>query len=154
MAISKQPYGKDKMFNDEQTGELMDQVMALVCPTFFDTGSSFQCSGSWPSGKDSSWFEIRVYPSVVELLGGKHDGETVYQGFRVDLKALHDALVPLYDEVQEWELDNAIGQADDLPRPSITISGKLRGRGDDTLTIHICSFPPEDAEPAEKHPAC
>jgi len=139
------------MFNDERASELMDRIMALVCPTFFDAGGSFQCSGSWPEGKDQPWFEIRVYPSVVELLGGKEDGETVYQGFRVDLKALQEALFPLYDEVQEWELDNAIGQADELSRPSITISGRLKG-GDDTLTVHICTFPPEDAEPAEKHP--
>jgi hypothetical protein len=98
------------VFNDERAGELMDQVMALVCPTFFDTGGSFQCSGCWPDGKDSPWFEVRVYPSVVELVGGKHDGETVYQGFRVDLRAIQEALFPLYEEVQEWELDNAIGQ--------------------------------------------
>jgi hypothetical protein len=140
------------MFSDERAGELMDQVMALVCSTFFDTGSGFQCRGCWPDGKNCPWFEVRVYPSVVELVGGKHDGETVYQGFRVDLRALQQALFSLYEEVQEWELDNAIGQADDLPRPSITISGKLKGGGDDTLTIHICPFPPEDAEPAEKHP--
>ena len=140
------------MFTHERAGELMDQVMDLVCPAFFDTGGTFQCSGSWPSSKDSSWFEVRVYPSVVELVGGKHDGETVYQGFRVDLKALQDALFPLYDEVEQCELDNAIGQADDLPRPSITISGKLKDGSDDTLTIHICTSPPEDAEPAEKHP--
>ena len=139
------------MFSDERAGELMDEVMDLVCPTFFDAGGSFQCSGSWPDGKDSSWFEVRVYPSVVELLGGKHDGETVYQGFRVDLKALQDALFPLYDEVEQWELDNAIGQGDGLPRPAITISGKLKA-SDDILTIHICTSPPEDAEPAEKHP--
>lgn len=141
------------MFSDERASEMLDQIMELVCPTCFDAGGSFQCSGSWPGGKDQPWFEIRVYPSVVELLGGKDDGETVYQGFRVDLKALQEALFPLYDEVQEWELDNAIGQADDLPRPSITISGKLKGGGDDILTIHVCSHPPADAEPAEKHRA-
>ena len=140
------------MFTDERAGGGMAKVMDLVCSTFFDAGGSFQCSGSWPSGKDVAWFEIRVYPSVVELLGGKHDGEMVYQGFRVDLKALQEALFPLYDEVQEWELDNAIGQADDLPRPSLMISGRLKDEGDDTLTIHVCSSPPEDAEPAEKHP--
>ena len=141
------------MFNDERASELMDQIMALVCPIFFDAGGSFQCNGSWPEGKEQPWFEIRVYPSVVELLGGKEDGETVYQGFRVDLKALQEALFPLYDEVQEWELDNAIGQADDLPRPAIMISGKLKGTKDDILTVHICTYPPEDAEPAEKHSA-
>ena len=140
------------MINSKRAGELMDQIMALVCPTFFDAGGSFQCSGSWPDGKDQPWFEIRVYPAVVELLGGKDDGEMVYQGFRVDLKELQEALFPLYDEVQEWELDNAIEQADDLPRPSITISGKLKGARDDVLTIHICPFPPPDAEPTEKHP--
>ena len=136
------------MFGDERAGELMDMTMELVCPTFFDACGSFQCSGSWPEGKNQPYFEIRVYPSVVELLGGKHDGETVYQGFRVDLRALQEALFPLYDEVQEWQLDNAIGQADDLPRPSITISGTLKG-GDDTLTIHVCTCPPADADPAE-----
>lgn len=141
------------MFSDKRADELMDLVMDLVCPTLFDASGTFQCSGVWPGGKGQSWFEILVYPSVVELVGGKHDGETVYQGFRVDLKALQDALFPLYEEVYEWDFDNAIGHADDLPRPSITISGKLKGAGDDTLTIHICPFPPEDAEPAEKHPA-
>lgn len=138
------------MFNDERASELMSQVMDLACPTFFDTVSTFQCSGSWPSGKDAPWFEIFVFPSVVELLGGKDDGETVYQGFRVDLKGLQEALFPLFDEVQEWELDNAIGQVDDLPRPAITISGKLKG-SDETLTIHVCTCPPKDAEPVEKH---
>jgi hypothetical protein len=139
------------MFSDKRAGELMDQVMELVCPTFFDACGTFQCSGCWPSGKDAAWFEIRVYPSVVELVGGKEDGETVYQGFRVDLNALREAVFPLYAEVQEWELDNAIGQGDDLPRPAITISGRLKGKGDNTLTIHICSCPPAEAEPAEKH---
>lgn len=84
-------------------------------------------------------------------MGGKHDGETVYEGFRVDLGALQEALFPLYDEIEEWALDNAIGQGDDLPRPSITISGKLKGGSDEILTIHICSSPPGDAEPAERH---
>ena len=139
------------MFTDERAGKLMDEVMDLVCATFFDACGSFQCSGYWPEGKDSPCFEVRVYPSVVELLGGKHDGETVYQGFRVDLKALQEALFPLYDEVEAWDLDNAIGYMDELPRPAITISGRLKG-SDDMLTIHICTFPPADAEPAEKHP--
>jgi len=102
---------------------------------------------------EEPWFEIQVFPLVVELLGGKDDGEVVYEGFRVDLKALQEAVFPLFDEIEAWELDNAIGQADDLPRPSITISGRLKG-GDDTLTIHICTFPPADAEPVEKHSTC
>ena len=71
--------------------------------------------------------------------------------FRVDLKALQAELFPLFDGVPDCELDNAIGQVDDLPRPSITISGTLKS-GEGTLTIHICSSPPEDAEPIEKHP--
>ena len=139
------------MFSDERASELMQQVMALFCPTVFDSAGTFQCSGSWPDGKDQSWFEMRVFPSVVELLGGKDDGETVYEGFRVDLKALQAQLFSLFDEIPDWELDNAIGQVDDLPRPSITISGTLKG-GEGTLTVHICPIPPEDAEPVEKHP--
>ena len=139
------------MFSEERASELMDQVMDLVCPSFFDAGGSFQCSGVWPGGMEEPWFEIQVFPSVVELLGGKDDGEVVYEGFRVDLKALQEALFPLFDEIEEWELDNAIGQLDDLPRPAITISGRLKG-GDDTLTIHICTCPPADAEPVAKHP--
>ena len=85
------------------------------------------------------------------MVGGKNDGETVYQGFRVDLKALQEALFSLYEEVEDWELDNAIGQMDDLPRPAISISGKLKGSKDDILTVHICPCPPEDAEVTEKH---
>jgi len=141
------------MFSDRRVGELMDQIMELVCSTFFDACGSFQCSGSWPEGSDSdrTWFEIRIFPAVVELVGGKDDGETVYHGFRVDLKALQEALFPLFDEIEEWEFDNAIGQADDLPRPAITISGTLKGNGGNALTIHICPYPPEDAEVAEKH---
>ena len=140
------------MFTDKRADELMDKVLEIVCPAFYDTFSGFQCSGCWPDGKDEPVFEIRVFPSVVELVGGKDDGETVYQGFRVDLKVLQEALFPLYEEVEDWELDNAIGQGDDLPRPAITISGKLKGSKDDILTVHICSCPPADAEPAVKEP--
>ena len=119
------------MFTDERAGKLMDEVMDLVCATFFDACGSFQCSGYWPEGKDSPCFEVRVYPSVVELLGGKHDGETVYQGFRVDLKALQEALFPLYDEVEAWDLDNAIGYMDDpaCRAPAIAAARALRGAG-------------------------
>ena len=59
-------------------------------------------------------------------------------------------MFPFFDEVEDWELDNAIGQADDLPRPAISISGKLKGGKDDILMIHICSCPPADAEPTRK----
>ncbi len=139
------------MFSEKRADKLMDQVMSLVCPTFFDACGGLQCSGCWPEGKDVPVFEIRVFPSVVELVGGKDDGETVYQGFRVDLKELQEALFSLYDEVEGWELDNAIGQMDDLPRPAISISGRLKGSKDDILTVHICPYPPEDAEATEKH---
>ena len=139
------------MFSDRRVGELMDQIMELVSSTFFDAGGSFKCIASWPEGSDRTWFEIRIFPAVVELVGGKNDGETVYQGFRVDLKALQEALFPLFDQIEEWEFDNVIGQADDLPRPAITISGTLKGDGGNALTIHICPYPPEDAEVAEKY---
>ena len=33
-----------------------------------------------------------------------------------------EAQFPLFDEIEEWELDNAIGRADGLPRPAITIA--------------------------------
>jgi len=139
------------MFSEERASRLLNEILDVVCPSFLDSITGFQSIGIWPDGKDSPIFEVRVFPALVELLGGKHDGETVYHGFRVDLAALHEAVSEIYDEIDEWEFDNAVFIMDDIPRPCIMISGKLKGGKDDTLIIRICPEPPEDAEVMEKH---
>ncbi|HAU37498.1 MAG TPA: hypothetical protein DCX07_07235 [Phycisphaerales bacterium] len=139
------------MFSDERAGQLLNEILDVVCPAFRDAMTGFQSTGRWPDGKDSPVFEVRVFPALVELLGGKHDGETVYHGFRVDLEALHEAVSEIYDEIEEWEFDNAVNIMDDLPRPCISIAGKLKGTAEDILIIRICPEPPEDAQPMEKH---
>ncbi|MCG3181426.1 MAG: hypothetical protein BIFFINMI_03819 [Phycisphaerae bacterium] len=139
------------MFSDERANALLNEILDIVCPTFEDTTSSFQSSGRWPQGKDRPAFEVRVFPSPVELLGGKHDGATAYQGFRINLKALYLAVSKICEEITLWEFDNGSNPMDDLPRPCITIAGIFKGTDGDILMIRICPFPPEEAEVKEKH---
>lgn len=87
-----------------------------------------------------SW-EVVVYPTPVELVGGPHDGEVLAPGFTLDFEQLRDC----FDSVTTsgW---NALGFSDP-EGPHIFIEGTFRGR---ELFLRILAQAPEDEEPGMK----
>ena len=93
----------------------------------------FQYRG--PEDEDDCW-EVRVYPAVQEIVGGKDDGETCWSGFHFDLSGL-------LEEVEAEAL--SVSSAMDDP-PEIVLEGKFRGKA---VLLHVCLEPPEDVEATE-----
>jgi hypothetical protein len=86
--------------------------------------------------EDGFW-EVWIYPTPVELVGGAHDGEVVVAGFHLDLEQLRlqfDSVVAF-----GW---NALGL--NWPEgPHVAIEGVFQGR---EVYLQVLAFPPEGEE--------
>jgi hypothetical protein len=93
--------------------------------------------------EDGSW-EVWVYPTPVELVGGAHDGEVVLPGFSLDLEQLRAA----FDSVTAlaWE---ALG-LNDPDGPHVAVEGVFGGR---EVWLRVLAQAPEDEEPGLKFDA-
>jgi hypothetical protein len=90
---------------------------------------------------DDGFWELSVYPTPVELVGGAHDGEVVLPGFRLDLEQLRS----LFDTVSDFGW-NALGLVDP-EGPYVYVEGVLWGR---EVFLQVLASPPEDEEPGLK----
>ena len=90
--------------------------------------------------EDEALWEILVYPTPIELVGGAVDGTVVSPGFTLDLQALS----ALFEEVDAfmWEAE-AFGP-DDTEGPNVSIEGTYRGH---SVLLRLLSEAPEDEEP-------
>jgi hypothetical protein len=89
-------------------------------------------------GEEEGIWEVDVYPTPVELVGGASDGEIVAPGFSLDLETLRE----LFDRV-----DNFGWQSAGFPRgdgPFVEIEGVYRGG---TVFVQVFASAPEDEEP-------
>jgi hypothetical protein len=86
---------------------------------------------------DGFW-EITVYPTPVELVGGRHDGRRVAPGFSLDLELLRSA----FDAVSHFGWD-ALGL--NCPEgPFVWVEGAYQGW---EVYVQVLAYPPEDEEP-------
>ncbi len=83
-----------------------------------------------PQDKDDCR-EVWVYPAVQELLGGQHDGETVWSGFHFDVTG--------FVEVFAAEHIGVSTRREHDP-PELVLEGRFRGRA---VVLHVCLEPPE-----------
>jgi hypothetical protein len=89
-----------------------------------------------PEDGDDCW-EVWAYPAVQEMVGGEHDGETVWSGFNFDLLRLIENI-----EAVTISLSTRM----ESHPPEISCEGKFRGK---PIWLHLCLEPPEEAEATE-----
>jgi len=94
--------------------------------------------------EDDGYWEVWVYPTPVELVGGRHDGEVVVPGFMLDLEQVREA----FDSVSGFHW-NAIG-LNDPAGPHVTIEGVFQGR---EVSLHVLAYAPDGEEPGLKFDA-
>jgi hypothetical protein len=95
-------------------------------------------------GVDEDFWDISVYPTPVELVGGAHDGAVVIPGFRLDLERFRS----LFEKVKDFGW-NALGLTDP-EGPYVYVEGVYDGR---TVFVQVLASPPEDEEPGLKFDA-
>lgn len=87
--------------------------------------------------QDDDFWEIWAYPAVLEIVGGKEDGETVWSGFNFDVLEI----------LTDFEPDSVGITTRQYVHPSeLTFEGKFRGQG---VFLHLGLEPPEDAGATE-----
>jgi hypothetical protein len=91
--------------------------------------------------EEDGFWEVSVYPTPVELVGGAHDGEVVVPGFHLDLEQLQQ----LFDSVSAFGW-NALG-LHGTEGPYVYVEGVYRGR---ELYLQVLAYAPEDEEPGLK----
>jgi hypothetical protein len=89
-------------------------------------------------GEDDGFWEVTLYPTPVELVGGAVDGEVVAPGFLLDLAGLRSA----FDRVDEflWDSLGVVGDEG----PYVVIEGQFRGR---EVYLQILTYAPAGEEP-------
>ncbi|MGO8745091.1 MAG: hypothetical protein ACLQNE_03790 [Thermoguttaceae bacterium] len=96
--------------------------------------------GSRYREEDGCW-EILIYPTPVELVGGAEDGEIVAPGFSLDL----DGLRSQFERVDDFSWQ-ALG-LNDSEGPHVSIEGIYQGH---EVWLQVLAYAPEDEEPGTK----
>src|SRR4051794_22412877 len=117
---------------DDWLGLLQDAVAACV-----EADSPMGPLGVRYREEDGFW-EVWVYPTPVELVGGAHDGEVVVPGFRLDLEQLRQEFASV--AAFGW---NALG-LNDPDGPHVYVEGVFQGR---EVYLQVLACAPEDEEP-------
>ena len=90
---------------------------------------------------EEGYWEVWIYLTPVELVGGRHDGKVVVPGFSVDLEQLRES----FDSVVAFHW-NALGLT--YPEgPHISIEGVFQGR---EVYLQVLAYAPEGEEPGLK----
>jgi hypothetical protein len=122
----------DESARDEWLDSLLDAVAACV-----EVDSPTGPLGLRCREEDGFW-EIWVYPTPVELVGGRHDGAVVVAGFALDLEQLREC----FDSVVAFNW-NALGL--NYPEgPHVSIEGVFQGR---EVFLQVLAHAPEDEQP-------
>jgi len=117
--------------DDDEGTDWLDQLLAVV-------GACVEAdSPMGPLGmryrEEEGFWDVWVYPTPVELVGGRHDGQIVVPGFTLDLEQLRTA----FDSVAAigW---NSLGLNSD-EGPCVSIEGQFQGR--DIFLRVLAQFP-------------
>jgi hypothetical protein len=126
---------EDETEADDWLGLLQEAVSACI-----EADSPMGPLGLRYREEESVW-EVRIYPTPVELVGGVHDGERVVPGLRLDLEQLRQE----FDSIVAFGWD-ALGL--NWPEgPHVFIEGVFRGR---EVYMQVLANAPEDEEPGLK----
>ena len=115
--------------------QLVDQIAGLITLDSPTGPLGYRCR------EEDGFWEISVYLTPVELVGGADDGEVVLPGFQLDLLGLQD----LFDEIVDFGWDG-LGLCR-VEGPLIWIEGVYRGR---EVYVTVLARAPEDEEPGAK----
>lgn len=93
------------------------------------------------SGEEDGLWQIDLYPTPVELIGGAVDGEVVAPGFSLDIEQLR-GLFDRIDAVTWQSLGFPAGEG-----PHVSVEGVYQGH---EVFIQVLAYAPEDEEPGMK----
>ena len=91
-------------------------------------------------GEEDQFWEVIVYPTPVELIGGAVDGELVSPGFSLNLQELQSS----FDEVTDVNWCAHDFGPQDFDGPHISIEGVYQGHH---VYLIVLSEAPDDEEP-------
>ena len=91
--------------------------------------------------EEDDFWEISIYPTPVELLGGAHDGEIVIPGFSLDIEGLRSVFAEIRD--MGWNSLGLLGNEG----PYVWVEGIFQGH---EVYVQILADSPEDEEPGMK----
>ncbi len=91
-------------------------------------------------GEEDQFWEVIVYPTPIELIGGAADGEFVSPGFSLNLQELW----PSFDEVTDVNWCAYDFGPHDPDGPHISIEGVYQGHH---VFLRVLSEAPNDEEP-------
>jgi hypothetical protein len=135
-------HGRDSDDDDAAEDDWLEELREAVS-SCVDVDSPMAPLGLRYRVEEGFW-EVWVYPTPVELVGGRHDGEIVMPGFHLDLEQLRgqfESLVALSWDAQG--LNSPEG-------PYVSIEGVFRGR---EVYLQVFAGAPADAQPGLKFDA-
>ena len=91
--------------------------------------------------EEDGFWEVDVYPTPLELVGGAVDGEIVAPGFTLDVEQLRAA----FDRIEALGWQSHGFPHDEGPR--LSIEGVYQGRG---VFLQVLAYAPDDEEPSMK----
>ena len=89
-------------------------------------------------GEEEGFWEVDIYPTSVELVGGAVDGEVVAPGFTLDVRELRSAFERIDSMV--W---HSLGFPHD-EGPRLVVEGACQGR---EVLLQVSAYAPDDEEP-------
>ena len=125
----------DELDASDWLEELIGQIAELM--TFHSPAGPL----GYRYGEEDGFWEIAVYPTPVEIVGGADDGEVVLPGFQVDLLVLQE----LFDEIEDFGWDG-LGLCSH-GGPHVWVEGLYQGRH---VFLTVLAEAPEDEEPGFK----
>ncbi len=117
----------------------LDRLVRAVAESTLADGPMGPLGCRWRE-EDDFW-EVEVYPTPVELVGGAVDGEVVAPGFTLDVEQLRAA----FDQIEALEWQSLGFPGDEGPR--LVIEGIYQGRA---VFLQVLAYAPDDEEPSIK----
>ena len=118
----------------------LEELVGSVCDACVSDvkGRMSGFSYRWARPEDNQWgtWLLQIAPSVIEIVGGKDDGDSVFDFVDVDLLGLQLCL----DEVETFAYDPDYGD-----EPHLTLTGK-KGKREVVVEIYFESFVDDETQ--------
>ena len=126
-----------RVFDDSDVPPWLDHLVETVAANMETMGAAGPLAFQY--GEEDGIWDVVLYPTRVELVGGALDGEVVEPGFSLDLEGLRAAFKDVV--ALTW---NSMGYQEG---PYISIEGKCQGHH---VFLQVLAYAPEDEEPGMK----